>query len=200
MPYEIVIKQSKEIESLLAHFECEGKGIYEKALSSSMNFSSSFLDKIRHIAETRNYIIHSDDSELDSEMLTLFRQNAYEVRAHLEKLILDRENQGKSGQLTVCSSCGKPTVTQEVELDKATIYECCVLCAHPINTIVRDVDVKKPIILSTLIKIIRFILISVLVIVSMFVIEVAIAISGLVPIESYDAMPIRLLWWVEYVQ
>jgi len=77
MSYKKVIKKTKKIETILVKMGAEGKGLHEKVSSIEHLIEENTVKSIRFVASIRNKLLHEDDFEMTSELLSDF-ENACE--------------------------------------------------------------------------------------------------------------------------
>lgn len=77
MSYKKVIKKTKKIETILVKMGATGKGLHEKVSSIEHLIDDNTIKSIRFVASIRNKLLHEDDFEMTSELLSDF-ENACE--------------------------------------------------------------------------------------------------------------------------
>ena len=77
MSYKKLIKKTKKIETILVKMGAEGKGLHEKVSSIEHLIEEKTVKSIRFVASIRNKLLHEDDFEMTSELLSDF-ENACE--------------------------------------------------------------------------------------------------------------------------
>ena len=77
MSYKRVIEKTKKIETILVKMGADGKGLHEKVSSIEHLIDEKIVKSIRFIASIRNKLLHEDNFEMTSELLSDF-ENACE--------------------------------------------------------------------------------------------------------------------------
>jgi hypothetical protein len=92
--YELTVKTSKEIESMLEkYWHAEGRGLREKLDSVEKHMSPFLFKKIRHIAYVRNNFMHNDDFDFEVKSFLKDRENVItklKLLANEQRLIPDK--------------------------------------------------------------------------------------------------------------
>lgn len=104
MSYEIVIKNTKKIESTLYAMGAKGKGLYEKSLSIETKLNSKTLNSIRFIATIRNKLLHEDGFELSSELLDNFLNQCNSVCTTLDKILISKSDNNLNTNISIKSN------------------------------------------------------------------------------------------------
>lgn len=90
MSYEIVVKNTKKIETILNNMGAKGSGLYEKSLSIENKLDKKTLNSIRFIATIRNKLLHEDGFELSDKTLKDFLNQCSNVNSILNKTIVKK--------------------------------------------------------------------------------------------------------------
>ena len=118
MSYELVVKNTKKIETTLNNMGAKGSGLYEKSLSIENKLDKKILNSIRFIATIRNKLLHEDGFELSDKILKDFLNQCSNVNSILNKTPVKKSQ--NYCQVTNDSLKDKP-YQRSVILDKQSI-------------------------------------------------------------------------------
>jgi len=146
MSYEIVLKNTKRIESILDQMGAKGKGLYEKSLSIEEQLDNKILKSIKFIASIRNQLLHEEKFQLTEKIKSDFIKESLKIINAIDT----KKSNNKQGYCEV---------TNESLHDKPYMRDISVNDSSKIN--IYNIEKREPSSVSILFAILIIVFISV---------------------------------------